>query len=506
MNKITLLASLFFSFTVSAQVSLDPDFGVAGKMNENFLGFDNVMQDMVLQPDGKIIAVGSLNSAANDTQFLITRFLSNGTVDVGFGTGGVVLADAGLKAYAGAVAIQPDGKIIVAGLMLVQTPGYTFSDMMIVRCNSDGTLDASFGDGGIKIISKPFSETLNSVLIQDDKIILAGSTAPSVTDRYLSMVRIDDTGEVDTSFGINGYSEVNLPGYNELFEIGFDSQGNIIGSGRTDSQFVVAKYDSNGFLDDSFGIEGVVITSIGSNAIFHRQLILSDDSVICVGSSGPTASKNNLVIAKYDSYGMPALDFGTNGMIVTDFGTGINSMGRDISLDHDNNLVVGLSVGPPYDYDFVTAKYSQTGVLDTSFGTNGYYTTTFLGGHEYLSRLLIQPDHKILIGGSKHGFVMARLMDGPLATEDFEISQHISFAPNPIVANSKLSLNLNVTDVFTCKLYDSKGTLVKILFDNKQFNEGVNLEDFNSDNLTKGIYFIKIFGNGNLERTIKIIR
>jgi uncharacterized delta-60 repeat protein len=186
--------------------SLDATFGNGGTITTDFLGAEDDVFSVLIQPDGKIVAVGAANSPFDYYDFAAARYLSNGNLDTTFGTGGKVRTDFGNNDLdiANAAALQPDGKIVAAG-----TTVFDFGvqqQFALARFNSGGTLDTTFGTGGLVLIDfGSFAQSANAVLIQPDgKIITVGYPNTESNDSDFLLARCNPNGSLDPSFGVGG--------------------------------------------------------------------------------------------------------------------------------------------------------------------------------------------------------------------------------------------------------------------------------------------------------------
>ena len=189
--------------------TLDNTFGVSGKVRTDFPGLAAVPSSVVIQPDGKIVVAGGafpLFTFAGD--FKVVRYNPNGSLDTSFGNGGIVTTIFPQGSYAFDVALQPDGKIIAAGTVFVDfDPGeMSDTDFALARYNPDGTPDATFGNGGqVSTDFVGFEDDAFSVLIQPDgKIVAVGSANDPATFYDFAAARYLSNGTIDTTFGVAG--------------------------------------------------------------------------------------------------------------------------------------------------------------------------------------------------------------------------------------------------------------------------------------------------------------
>jgi uncharacterized delta-60 repeat protein len=274
---------------------LDTNFGYGGKAVIDFgASKDDTMHDMVIQPDGKIVAVGYTRDSSSYTyRIAIARYTANGWPDTGFGNAGKVEVEFGSYSYAQAVELQSDGKIVVVGRT---TDDYGNDDLAIVRLESDGDLDPTFGpqqDGKVSTNLGYDREWATAVAIQSDGMILvAGSSEEPWYGGLIHVIlRYDSTGVMDTSFGTWGYAESLSYGIHDIDVLSDDTfvgaGGHYLdGSGPDYSGMAVARYDADGALDASFGGDGVVTSSLGVGGEFALSLVtLPDGRLAVVGVS-----------------------------------------------------------------------------------------------------------------------------------------------------------------------------------------------------------------------------
>jgi len=307
--------------------TLDPTFGTGGKVTTDFAGAGDAAAAIAIQTDGKLVAAGNtFNNRASNFNFAVARYNSNGTLDASFGTGGKATFDVGGSfAFAYAVALQADGKIVVAG----GTVNGLFNDFALVRFNSNGTIDTSFGTGGKVLTDFGVSAQADSVAVQADGTILVGGFA-----------------------NIDG-------GYN----------------------FELVRYNSNGTLDTSFGIGGKVTTDFGlSTQGFSfaqaNSLALQQDGKILLAGTAFLNSVRNFALVRYNGNGTLDTSFGTGGKETTAFATpnpsSDNSSAEAVAIQPDGKVVAaGLAA-----FDIALARYNSNGTLDATFGTGGKVITS----------------------------------------------------------------------------------------------------------------------------------
>ena len=420
----------FFIVRYNSDGSLDTSFNSTGKVTTAIvIGYDNAWEN-ILQPDGKIILAGhSFNGSNYD--ITLARYNINGSLDATFDHDGKVTTAFGNDYdWGDKPTVQSDGKILVAGQ--IWDDSTNAGDSALVRYNTDGTLDQTFGING-RVITPIGSgnDYFNDVVVQNDGKIVAAGTSSNGSNMDFAVARYNSEGSLDTSFGTGGKTTTDfgggaLPYGDNASSVVIQSDGKIVVAGSlTPWDFGIARYNTDGTLDSSFGTGGKVRTDFnGNNDVAYSLLIQNDGKIVVVGS-GRNGSIGDyaFAIARYNTDGSLDTSFGTGGKVITDFGTG-NDYGDGGVIQPDGKIVV---TGDAYngsigDYAFAVVRYNTDGSLDTSFGTGGKVITDFGSGDDSAYSAMIQADGKIVAGGessngSNYDFAVARYnTDGSLDT------------------------------------------------------------------------------------------
>ncbi|MEP6901108.1 MAG: FG-GAP-like repeat-containing protein [Actinomycetota bacterium] len=407
-----------FSGQSFAQNSLlDPSFDGDGKVFTQFLPTNNVATNAVLQPDGKIIVVGSGSvgpTSPQTKQAAIIRYNPNGSLDTTFDSDGkvTVVISSSSTSEIKAAALQPDGKLVAVGIV---GSGFPVSGF-IMRLNPDGSLDPTFdGDGKLIVNFSSSTEPSDMALQPDGKILLAGRSG-SNTPGFL-IARFNPDGSLDTGFGTNsGYTLTTFSSGSSFFnKIALLADGKIAMTGKS-QQYLTVRYTANGLLDLTFG-NGGIVNIYGGNAILQQP----DDGKLVIVNNSQFDFAANLWRLNYD--GTLDSTFGSGGFRQIYF-TGERvelEPDYDVALDTDGKIVVGgsirfkttpdhLAVAP--DREFVVRRLNRDGSDDLYFGFRGFVATE-MSGIDSGTGLLIQPDGKIVLAGdSAAGFSVARYIPG----------------------------------------------------------------------------------------------
>ncbi len=438
------VSAIILSFFASIQMAraadgeLDPLFGSGGLLMTDLGQSTDIATAIAIQADGKLVVVGTSykHNDFSDEDFVVTRYNTDGTLDVTFGRGGKVRTDfPGLAAEPSSVAIQRDGKIVVAGGAF---PLFVFlGDFKIVRYNPGGSLDGSFGNGGIVTTSFPGQGSYASAvaLQADGKIVAAGTdyvdfSSDDSSDTDFALARYNQDGTLDPAFGGgSGQVVTDFDGFNDdAFSILVQADGKLVAVGSANNpenfyDFAAARYLSDGAIDTTFGASGKVRTDFGDHNFDRaRSAVLQRDGKIV--AAGFAISHNggveNFAVARYDSNGVLDPSFSNDGMTQVDFGSCCQSATK-VLLQRDGKIVmVGFPDSGSTDSDFVLARLDASGLLDTTFGIGGKVRTSFGDLNGGANGAALQRDGKIVAVGfqanfnnQRANFALARYINAP---------------------------------------------------------------------------------------------
>ncbi|HEX5011765.1 MAG TPA: delta-60 repeat domain-containing protein [Planctomycetota bacterium] len=405
-----------------AQVAgtLDPGFGTGGQLMIDFDDSTDIANAVALQGDGKLVVAGLsyINNDYSQEDFAISRLLPDGTLDETFGSGGKVKVDfPTLAAVASSVVVQPDGKILVAGGAF---PQFTFlGDAKLARFNPDGTLDASFGVGGIVTSIFPgqgsFADAL--ALQPDGKIVIAGtdfinfsSEISSNTD--FALARFDADGTPDLDFGIGGKVTTDFNGGNDdVYALLIQPDGKLVAVGDAVTgafyDFAAARYLPDGTLDGSFGVGGRVRTDFNAGSMDQaRSAVLQPDGkIVAAGFTTPVGGfVQPFALVRWTAGGVLDASFSGDGKQTVDFGSFLQTA-YALLLQPDGKIIpVGFADTESTDSDFLLARLDTSGTLDPSFGIGGKVRTSFGDLNGGAKGALLQPDGRVVAVGFQATF------------------------------------------------------------------------------------------------------
>ncbi|MGA0611230.1 hypothetical protein [Caldimonas sp. KR1-144] len=398
-----LVATRGLTVTVGGEPGvLDTSFGT-GKVFTSVAEGEDFAYGMAVQPDGKVISVGSTSTTAGGADFAIARHERDGTLDASFGSGGklaTAIAAGGGSDEAQAVALQADGKIVVAGYA---TGATTDLDFALVRYNADGTLDAGFGTGG-KVTTDIGGSTdrIGAIAIQaDGKIVVAGSSySGPVTGVDFALARYNADGTLDATFG-NGGKVVtpmkNFTGTDVVYSLLLqmvDGEQRIVAAGG-DGDFLIARYTAAGALDASFANGGKIVGLFGSVGGGAYAMARGGANTIVVAGH----AESDVALVRLDENGALEPSFGNGGKVVTPLSASNWDAATAIVRQADGKFVVGGWVyeGGSSSANFAAVRYTATGVLDTTFGSGGIVVTPMAGASRSDSgrALVLQADERV---------------------------------------------------------------------------------------------------------------
>ena len=354
-------------YTLTIAVNFDPlntSFGSGGKLSIDLLQRDSAFA-IAEQADGKLVVIGAAGPPSTD--MLVMRLNSDGNLDSTFGGGsGYSLTPVGNNFdYAYDVVIQSDGKIVVVGES--RTAGPSQIDFTVLRLQIDGSLDASFGVGGVVVVDLSSSnDRAHSVALQaDGKILVAGiSGSPGDNNNDFGLIRLNPDGSLDTSFaGGSGINVTDLGAKSEAFALQLLSDGSIVVGGYIDSggsqDLAVVKYTSMGIVDASFGVGGMVITDIAGSDEQVKDIAIDGGGRILV-AGWTTAATQDFVLMRLTSGGSLDPSFGGGDGLVTSDSSGGDDQAQSLGVTADGHIVLG-GWGQGANQDFMLAVYDDQG-------------------------------------------------------------------------------------------------------------------------------------------------
>jgi len=483
--------------------TLDSTFGNSGLVIIDVNNSDEAYS-LAVQPDGKILVAGYTSAGSAD--FLLLRLNVDGTPDNSFGSGGAVQTDFFQNTdYAEEVLQQPDGKIVLAGRARNNTSsGYDFA---AARYLPNGTPDSSFGLNGK--VSTPVTMSIDwgysSALQPDGKLLISGySSADAI------LVRYNTDGSLDTSFNGSGivYSGISSGGTDEGWFVLVQPDGKILTGGRTwdsisnYSAFGIARHHSDGSLDTAFGAGGKVVTNIGSgDDIAYDAALQPDGKVILAGYAAAwNNSSANAALVRYNTDGSLDNTFGNGGMITFPIGANPYAAMHTITLQPDGKIVVGGKSGPTANMDACLVRLLGNGTIDTTFNGFGIVGLPLDASDDAVFATFLQADGKLLAAGMTTVtanaevdlFVARCLSDLNMGAVDFSAQDNSVYVyPNPVAAEATLAYTLLQDEKISVYVTDALGKIVCTPLGVEMQSAGVHHQPLLlPGELASGTYFI----------------
>jgi uncharacterized delta-60 repeat protein len=446
----------------NADGTLDTTFDADGKVITPWNFNPSTARGIAVQSDGKLIVVGTaLNGSNND--FAVVRFNTNGTLDTTFNFSGKLRTNFGGNDAAFAVAIQTDGKILVAGSTL---NGLSDSDFAVARYNANGSLDTGFGLGGL--VRTPLSsrqDEIHSIAVQTDgKIIVAGYTGNTSTDYDFAVVRYDSNGTLDASFDFDGKVTTSVgtvpstSNFDFANSVAIQTDGKIVVAGDSfngsNFDFGLVRYNSDGSLDNSFDTDGKLTTAVSSETDQANSLsIQTDGKIIVVGQSSLFPVNTGFAIVRYNTNGSLDTSFSFDGKDTQ--AVGVENAGAFTSaIQADGKILVGGYATIGANKVFAIIRYKTDGDLGRPSGEDsgnfwdddGIVTVDVSSGDDIVYGMKIDSQGRVVIVGESNGsFGIIRLQGlAPTAAS-------VSISGRVLTTNSRGLMNASVS------LTDSNG-------------------------------------------------
>lgn len=492
--KTTLICILsFISQALFAQSgSLDSTFGFQGKTILEVTSLAEGKNKVAVQSDNKILLTSSIRTGSI-TKFYLSRLNEDGTLDENFGTNGhVIIETGGIEDFVYDLAIQTDDKIIVAG-----TSGdFTNRDFALVRLMPNGTMDQNFGNSGIVKRNNEPDDIIHAIKIQSDgKVIAAG-----VSGGKVCLLRFNTNGTADNSFGNNGLVTTACGEYSAAYAVCMQEDGKILAAGQTmdmTADGVLMRYNPNGTLDADFGIAGKIIINSGGHDYVTSVQVQPDGKIIIGGAYG-TASASGVVldfrVLRFLNNGDYDPQFNGTGNLTIDF-DGSLDVGNDIVIAHDNKILIAGYSSKNQQSDFALVRINVNGTLDTSFGNGGKVKSDFSSSMEIAQGIALYKNDRVLVSGQwgNNSFPMICCYFSDVATNLF-------ISPKPSLMEAEISfmdddmLILKVNNVpeqaINIMVFDVSGRMILQNLVNPDFNNKFSINI--SALLSNKIYLLQL--------------
>ncbi|MGB7202642.1 MAG: FG-GAP-like repeat-containing protein [Pyrinomonadaceae bacterium] len=375
----------------------------------------NPANGVAIQPDGKILVAGYVIGPDSTQDFAVIRLNSNGTTDTGFGNNGIVGIpfDNFANEFAVAVAVQSDGKIVLAGSVQFGSPAWDFG---VVRLDSSGALDPTFSGGKVKINVAGDDFVRDMTLQSDDKVVITGTTRPT-PNNDVALARLTTAGTLDTTLNGTGKVFVGIGSGNndEGNSVTVQPDGKIIVAGATRGQFsgtfLVIRFTTSGIPDNTFGFFGILQTAVGTEYDAANSVAVHTDGKIVAAGTSNSGSGDAAAFVRYNANGTLDTTFDGDGKLALDIRANIADVISSVLIQSDGKIVgVGTSL----------VRLLVNGSLDPSFGTDGKVLRNSTPVGISITRAVLQPDGKVVtVGGGSTS-----------STTSFTVTRFLTVAAN----------------------------------------------------------------------------
>ena len=362
-----------------ADGSLDSTFGTGGKVKIDFNGSDDSALAVAIDSSGNIVVGGvTIINSAGVYDIALARLTTSGSLDPTFGTGGKVTTDFGGNTdNLNALVLQSDGKIVAVGDTISTSRYHLFA---LVRYNTNGTLDSTFDTDGK--VTTDFNVNLGTDGVSANAVTLDASSriviAGKVADGYdFALARYNTDGSLDTTFDTDGKVTTDFGGNDSLSAMAIDASGKIVLAGFTTaatSDFAVARYNTNGSLDTTFDTDGKLTTDFNNFEDEGFSMVIYGSSII-VGGFASSGSTTDFAVAVYKNDGSLDTSYGNGGKLTYDFNSAEEYV-ADIKVQPDSQVIlVGSTIGGTTDFALSRFNGPLAEGVKSVAGANGTVTS-----------------------------------------------------------------------------------------------------------------------------------
>jgi uncharacterized delta-60 repeat protein len=383
--------------------SLDPAFGEGGKFVVDLgNGYDSA-DALAVQADGRIVVAGNGDTAD------VIRLMPDGTRDPSF-VYPTSLPSTAIEFFD--VGVQADGKIVAGGWQDFGPPDYD-RPPILVRFNPNGSLDPTFGSGGVSMPFGPvnFGQVTTLSIRPDGKVLIGGNNDPASASWSQFVARVNSNGSLDTTFGTAGKTVVNFGGsYDEANDLLVLQDGKILLGGwgyyGEDGKWTLLRLTASGQRDNTFDGDG--LKRLANQASRDEELydleLTPGGKIVAVGTSeSGTTGDGDMLAALIDAGGVFQGGFGSGGRVVTDLGGDIERL-YDVVVDPAGTIYAAggnraLNPASNGDWDVAVLSYTPTGAPNPNFNGGRPVTADVAGGYDFGQCIAIYSPGRLLVGG-----------------------------------------------------------------------------------------------------------
>ncbi|MBI5278494.1 MAG: hypothetical protein HY854_18795 [Burkholderiales bacterium] len=381
----------------------DPDYELGSLTRISFTPLGDSAWELAVQPDGKVLiaGMGNFNQSGYGGDFAMARVNPDGSLDTGFGAGGIVVTDlGGGRAGATEVVLQDDGRIVLGGM----TDGAS-RDFAMARYTSSGALDSSFGSGGI--VRKSFTGGEDEIhgleQLPDGSLLAGGYVSPGARD--FAAGKFTASGAFDASYGAAGLATTSVAGGHDLaLDTELLADGRLLLAGYAETPagraMAVLRYDSAGVLDAGFASGGIATHVVRDGALAYEIVAQGDGKLLLAGYS-IAGGQLDTTIVRLNADGSLDTGFGVNGAAILPLSAGAD-LAYDVAVQADGRIVAVGWLHNGGDTDAWVARFNADGTLDTGFGDDGVFMLDLGAGSATATTVALSGD-VIVVGGVMRG-------------------------------------------------------------------------------------------------------
>lgn len=415
---------------------------------------DDTASAVAVQPDGKVLVAGACSNGTN-ADFCVVRYRADGTLDTTWNGSGTVITPIGSDIdVARAIALQPDGKVLVAGICVVGTA----PQFCALRYNGNGALDSGWNGTGkvITSIGGNDDRALAMALQPDGRVLLAGQCSNGTTYDFCAL-RYNASGTLDSSW--NGNGKVITPIGTSDVQSGalvVQSDGKVLRAGvcvvgvTSNPVFCALRYNTNGSLDSSWNGTGKVITSIGGSDDEATAIAVQPDGKVLLAGFCFAAASNNFCAARYNTNGTLDSSWNGTGKVIAPTIGGNDDKAQAVVLQPDGKALLAGACLSGANNNYCALRFNANGTLDLSWNGTGKVMTAIGNSYSLATAVTLQPDGKALLSGrcnngSNYDFCTLRYDGGPFAYQNCKLDidgDGLVLATTDALINMRVALGL----------------------------------------------------------------